>query len=140
MTPEQLQTLRTTWQRLRPDAARFGSRFYARLFEFSPESHRLFERTDWPAQEAKFVAMLDEIVRIAEDDHALVRAGADLGRRHVDYGVRDADYPVVTTALLLALGEALGDDWTPEVREAWGGAITLVTSLMRRGAGAGRPG
>lgn len=135
MTPEQQALIRSTWARLRPEAEGFGARFYRRLFELSPESLRLFRQTDLPAQQAKFIAMLDDIVRLVADSPALVHVAAELGRRHGGYGVRDEHYPMVTTALLLALSEELGADWTPDVRESWRDGLALVTALMRRGAG-----
>jgi hemoglobin-like flavoprotein len=38
------------------------------------------------------------------------------------------------TALIGTLEEALGDQFTPELRSAWTEAYLLISSLMRRGA------
>jgi hemoglobin-like flavoprotein len=43
----------------------------------------------------------------------------DLAIRHVEYGVKLADYEALREALLWTLEQALGEDLTPAVREAW---------------------
>jgi hemoglobin-like flavoprotein len=58
-----------------------------------------------------------------------------LGRRHVSYGVRPEHYQTVGTALLWTLEQALGAAWTPEVREAWATAYTVLAELMTTAAG-----
>jgi hemoglobin-like flavoprotein len=57
-----------------------------------------------------------------------------LGRQHLHYGVKEADYKTVGAALLWTIEQGLGDAFTPGVREAWGQAYLLVATLMRRGA------
>jgi Hemoglobin-like flavoprotein len=111
-----------------------AARFYAHLFELHPASERLFATTDMVAQGHKLMQMLEEIVRVLDVPEALVGQVADLGRRHVGYGVRDADYESVGAALLWTLEEALGPAFTPEVREAWSEAYLLLASVMRRAA------
>ena len=42
-----------------------------------------------------------------------------MGKRHRDYKVARTDYDKVARALLRTLEEFLGDDLTPEIRQAW---------------------
>ncbi|MFA9474286.1 MAG: globin domain-containing protein [Filomicrobium sp.] len=42
----------------------------------------------------------------------------DLGRKHVDYGVKDEHYQPVGEALIFTLEKGLGGDFTPEVKDA----------------------
>ncbi len=51
------------------------------------------------------------------------------------YGVRDRDFRTGGEALLWAIAQTLGDDFTPEVRDAWAEAYTRVTHAMSRGRG-----
>ncbi len=59
-----------------------------------------------------------------------------LGRRHRDYGVREADYDRVREALLGAIANVIGDSFTRDVRSAWEEAYALTASVMKR---AGEP-
>ncbi len=60
----------------------------------------------------------------------------DMGRKHLQFGVQDKDYETVGSALLWTLERGLGEDWTPEVAEAWTLPYTLLSDTMRDGAAA----
>ena len=86
------------------------------------------------AQGREVMHMFAEIVRTLDQPEQLVPEVADLGRRHVGYGVRDDQYGSVGNALLWTLERGLGSDFTPEVRDAWTEAYLLCASIVRRGA------
>jgi hemoglobin-like flavoprotein len=54
----------------------------------------------------------------------------EMGRRHAGYGVEPEHYTTVGEALLWALEQALGDDFTSETKEAWAKAYDLIASTM----------
>ena len=56
--------------------------------------------------------------------------------RHVQYGVVDEDYDVVGTALLQALSDTLGHQFTPTVEAAWVEVYGLVAGAMKAAAAA----
>jgi hemoglobin-like flavoprotein len=62
----------------------------------------------------------------------LLPAVAALGKRHAGYGIEHHHFDSVGQALLAALGDALGRDFTTDVRHAWAEAYALVASVMRR--------
>jgi nitric oxide dioxygenase len=64
----------------------------------------------------------------------IVPAIERLGRRHAGYGVRDAHYPTVGSALLWTLEQGLGDRFQPQTREAWTVAFTLLADTMKAAA------
>jgi hemoglobin-like flavoprotein len=78
--------------------------------------------------------MLTEIVAQLDRPECLVPNVSALGRQHMHYGVKDADYETVGAALLWTIEQGLGDGFTPAVREAWTEAYLLVATLMRRGS------
>ena len=86
------------------------------------------------AQRVKFIEMLGEIVRNLDIPKELIPSVSALGRRHVDYGVRDIDYDRVREALFAALAMELGDAFSDELRDAWEEAYALTASVMKRGA------
>jgi hemoglobin-like flavoprotein len=134
MRPETERLVRESWSRFEPIAERSARFFYEKLFELDPEAQRLFARTDMEAQGRKVMQMFAEIVRTLDQPDTLVREVADLGRRHVHYGVRDSQYDSVGTALLWTLEHGLGPAFTDDVRNAWTEAYLLISTVLRRGA------
>ena len=134
MRPETERLVRESWSRFEPIAERSARFFYEKLFELDPEAQRLFARTDMEAQGRKVMQMFAEIVRTLDQPDTLVSEVADLGRRHVHYGVRDSQYDSVGTALLRTLEHGLGPAFTDDVRNAWTEAYLLISTVLRRGA------
>jgi hemoglobin-like flavoprotein len=132
MSPETERVVRESWSRFEPVAERFAGFFYEKLFELDPEAQRLFARTDMEAQGRKVMQMFAEIVRLLDQPESLVSEVADLGRRHVHYGVHDSQYDSVGTALLWTLERGLGPAFTDEVRDAWSEVYLLVSAVARR--------
>lgn len=64
----------------------------------------------------------------------LVEVLKDLGGRHVAYGVVPEHYPIVGEALLKTLEAALGEEWTPQVEEAWTAIYEVISTTMIAGA------
>jgi hemoglobin-like flavoprotein len=135
MTPEQQALVRESWRQVEPTLRGVGAHFYDRLFELDPGVRQLFAGIDLQALEHKLMQMFGDIVQALDQPSDLVAQVAALGRRHVHYGVKDADYESVGAALLWTLEQGLGEAFTPEVREAWREAYLLVATVMRRAAG-----
>ena len=111
-------------------------RFYEIFFERYPQVRPMFgggpaalERQQRMLTDA-LVAVLDHV----DDAPWLEQTLVALGRKHVDYGVRDEMYNWVGESLLAALSEAAGDEWTAEVQSAWVAAFGAISSLMLKGA------
>ena len=103
MRPETERVVRESWAQFEPVAVESAAFFYDKLFELDPEAQRLFAKTDMVAQGHKVMRMFAEIVHNLDRPEALVAEVADLGRRHVGYGVQDHQYDSVGTALLWTL-------------------------------------
>jgi hemoglobin-like flavoprotein len=134
MSPETERLIRQSWETLQPMSDQLVTSFYTRLFEANPPLFVMFAGTNMHEQRQKFAVMLAEIVRVLDQPELLVNEVAATGRRHVQYGVSDRDYDDVGAALLFAVGEVLGDQFTPEVRAAWREAYDLLAAVMRRAA------
>lgn len=132
MIPERKRLVFDSWQRLARDHDRIATAFYDRLFEIDPHARGLFAVTNMEEQKAKVVAMLSDIVRNLDRLDALLPVVIGLGRRHRDYGVEERDYERVREALIGAIGESLGDEFTPELRDAWEETYALTASVMKR--------
>jgi len=133
MTPEQRRLVRESFEVLRDQGGPVALLFYGRLFELDPSARRLFHN-DLKLQGQKLVDTLETVVQSLDRFDAIRPRLADLGRLHAGYGVRLEQYDMVITALLWALGQALGTDFDPLTRDAWKQALTAVTTAMRDGA------
>src|SRR5690349_13943920 len=118
MNNEQTRLVQETFRQIEPIADKAAFLFYERLFELDPNLQPLF-KTDMQVQRGRLMAMLRLAVLGLDRLEELVPAVQSLGRRHVGYGVKPADYATVGQALLETLAVGLGDGFTPEVREAW---------------------
>ena len=86
-------------------------------------------------QGVKLMTMLAIVVFNLHRAGQVLRAIRDLGVRHVGYGVKLADYDALEEALLWALEQALGDDFTPEVQDAWTVCYNELAGEMKAAAG-----
>jgi hemoglobin-like flavoprotein len=129
MTPRQVELVQGSFRKVVPIAPQAADLFYARLFELAPEVRPLF-KGDMQEQGRKLMTMLGTVVNGLNRLDVLVPAAQGLAKRHVAYGAQAAHYPVVGAALLDTLAKGLGDDFTPEVREAWATAYGTLSGVM----------
>jgi hemoglobin-like flavoprotein len=78
--------------------------------------------------------MLTAAVKGLDRLDQLVPVVQELGRRHAAYGVTDAHYDTVGTALLWTLEKGLGEAFAPEVEQAWAAVYGLLATTMREAA------
>jgi hemoglobin-like flavoprotein len=135
MTPKQIKLVQTTWARVVPIQEHAAALFYNRLFTTDPKLQALF-KGNMGEQKRKLMTMIGIAVNGLTRLDALVPAVRDLGRRHAEYGVQSPDYETVGAALLWTLEQGLGGDFTPEVKEAWTAAYTVLATTMQQGAAA----
>lgn len=74
--------------------------------------------------------MLGYVISKLDKLDEIVDEVSKLAVRHVQYGVKDEHYGVVAIALLWTLEQGLGEDWTPEVKEAWITCYTILSGAM----------
>ena len=134
MDAVQLELVQTTFAKLAvmPEVA--GALFYERLFATNPDLRSLF-RNNLRIQGVKLMTMLAMVVYNLPAPDQLSPAIHDLAVRHVEYGVKLADYDALRGALLWTLEQALGEDLTPAVREAWMVCYDELAGEMKAAAG-----
>jgi hemoglobin-like flavoprotein len=77
--------------------------------------------------------MLAAVVESLDQFDALRPRLAELGRKHVEYGVKPEQYESLKAALLWTLAQALGPDFDAATKEAWALAITAIGEAMKGG-------
>jgi hemoglobin-like flavoprotein len=138
MTPTQRVIVQTSFAKVAPVADRVATLFYEDLFQRDPRLRPLFKE-DMTEQRQKLMAMLGTAVAHLGNWEKIAAAVQALGRRHVAYGVKPADYNTVGTALITTLEKGLGDDFTPEVRDAWLACYAAITTEMLGSAAIAAP-
>jgi hemoglobin-like flavoprotein len=133
MTSNQRQLVRQSFDALRDQAGPVSLLFYGKLFELDPSARPMFH-IDLALQGRKIVDTLATVTESLDRFESIRPRLADLGRQHAGYGVRPEQYDTITTALLWAIGQALGADFDSPTREAWKLALTAVSAAMIEGA------
>jgi hemoglobin-like flavoprotein len=131
MTPQQKDIVQQTWQQVVPIADTAATLFYERLFEIDPSTRSLFRRTNMPEQRQKLMQMIGAAVKGLDRPTETLKAVAELGARHMKYGVTNQHYDSVGAALLWTLAEGLGESFTPQVKDAWESVYSLLADTMR---------
>ncbi len=133
MDRTQLDLVRTTFAGIAtmPDVA--GALFYERLFAETPAFRAMFKH-DMRVQAVKLMTMLEMIVNNLDRPEDILPTVRELAMRHVEYGVRPADYDAVRDALLWTLEQALGDAFDSAAREAWTRCYDELASAMKTAA------
>jgi nitric oxide dioxygenase len=135
MTPRQVELVKSSFDKVRPIADDAAGIFYDRLFHLDPSLRPLF-RGDMRDQGRKLMQMIGVVVGSLHRLDTILPAARDLGRRHVRYGVEPRHYETVGGALLHALEQGLGPEFTAEVRGAWTSAYTTLSRAMIEAASA----
>ena len=128
-TEQEIALVRSTWEPVSKEPETAAELFYSKLFETAPEVRPLF-KGDMAEQGKKLMQMIAIAVNNMDRVGEIVPALVELGARHEGYGALPAHYPVVGSVLLDTLGQALGDDFTPEARAAWTKTYGAIAGAM----------
>ncbi|MDP5061253.1 MAG: globin domain-containing protein [Maribacter sp.] len=121
-----------SFEKVKPISETAGKIFYAKLFELDSSLRAIFPTGEEAiaAQGNKLMTMIASAVAGLNNLEMLVPVLENLGKRHVEYKVEDSHYDTVGAALLSTLETGLGDDFTPEVKDAWASVYGTMASVM----------
>lgn len=129
MTPEKIALVQDSFKKVVPIAGPAADIFYDRLFEIAPDVRPLFPE-DMTEQKKKLMQMLAIAVNGLTKLDEILPAVQDLGRRHNGYDVTPAHYDKVGEALIFTLDKGLGEEFTPEVKDAWVETYGALAGVM----------
>ncbi len=129
MTPEQIALVQDSFKKVAPIAGPAADIFYAKLFEIAPQVRPLFPE-DMSDQKKKLMQMIGIAVNGLTKLDEILPAVQELGRRHNGYNVTPEHYDFVGEALIFALGQGLGEDFTDEVKAAWVETYGTLATVM----------
>lgn len=130
----QIELLEQSFEKVKPQATEFIASFYDNLFTDYPAAKPLFVHTNMSEQGNKLLMSLVLVVENLRKPDVLSNSLKGLGARHVKYGALPAHYPLVGNTLLKTFEQYLGEDWTPETKQAWVDAYEAITEIMLDGA------
>ena len=130
MTPQQIALVQSSYSRLGSEKTRIGTILLARLFAADPLVRGLF-KNKIVDHAPIFNGALALVVKGLSDTASLLPMVSALGCRHAIYGVEARYYATAGGALVGALGDVMGADFTPEVRDAWIAAYGLLSTTMQ---------
>jgi hemoglobin-like flavoprotein len=129
MNEETIKLVQASWVKVMPIAPQAAELFYSNLFKMDPSLRAMF-KGDMQAQGKKLMQMINAAVGKLSDLDTLFPILQGLGQRHATYGVQPDHYATVGSALLTTLSQGLGDEFTPQVRQAWVQVYGTMTNIM----------
>ncbi|MBI3437755.1 MAG: hemin receptor [Proteobacteria bacterium] len=129
MNEQQIQLVQETFARARRLGPHVAATFYAELMTIDPSIRAMF-KGDMVVQGEKLMNMLGAVVDGLRAPQSILPTACALAVKHLDYGVEAKHYAMVGTALLRTLKHELGQNFTQEMREAWGAAYQFLADAM----------
>jgi hemoglobin-like flavoprotein len=128
LTPQQITLVHDSFRKVAIRADTTGQLFYDRLFELDPSLRPLF-KPDMRDQRLKFIQTVGTLVASLNLPGKIEGPIQHLGQRHLKYSVEKGHYAVAGEALIWALEHVLGNDFTPDVREAWTELYGMISNI-----------
>ncbi|MBE2197773.1 MAG: hemin receptor [Anaerolinea sp.] len=132
MNQNQIQLVQDSFAQVKPIADIAADLFYDRLFILDPGLRPLF-KSNLGEQKHNLMTTLSFAVAGLNKPERILPAVRQLGTRHGGYGVQAHHYQTVGAALLWTLAQGLGEQFTPDVEEAWTAVYTLLAQTMQEG-------
>ncbi|MBB3694571.1 globin domain-containing protein [Sphingomonas sp. BK580] len=129
LSPAQVLLVRASYAAIAPLEEDYSARFYHRLLQRHPFTRSLFP-DDMAQQISVFRLTIDALIAQLDQPGASREALAELGYRHVGYGVLTHHYDYVGSVLIDTLAEMAGDRFDAETRAAWETLYAAVAQAM----------
>jgi serine/threonine protein kinase/hemoglobin-like flavoprotein/Ran GTPase-activating protein (RanGAP) involved in mRNA processing and transport len=127
---DRLALVESSFGRISEMGKRFAESFYDRLFHRFPEVKPLFSHVSMSRQQQHLITAVVMIIENLRSPDTLSTSLTSLSQRHVGYGVRPGHYTAFSTVFLEVLEEALGEEWSADLQEAWTEALEAITRVM----------
>jgi len=133
MDAHSIALVQASFEKVVPLGDKVPQIFYDELFTLDPSLRPMFQ-SDMTEQRKMILTALSMVVRSLDKPEAIAEPVKALGKRHVTYGVKPAHFATVGSALLNTLQKGLGDEFTPELRQAWVEAYAALSGMMKEAA------
>ena len=131
MTPEQIKSIRKSFQLVEGKEEVVALLFYNRLFRTSPHMRAMFP-ADVAQQANKFAQVLKLIYASVDRFDTLRPSLRDLGSRHLrEHGVLEKHYLAFCQTLIDTLHETAGTHFDDQAKQAWSSLLAQISSEMQ---------
>ncbi len=130
LTEHQKWLIQTSFEHLTLNIDTVIGNFYGHIFETAPELKPLFKE-DLPVQGRKFIRMLLMVVNHLDNLASVETDIQALGGRHHSYGAQAQYFPMVEDALLCAIEQEMGEQFTLEMDAAWRTVYRMMAENMQ---------
>jgi nitric oxide dioxygenase len=133
MDAHQVTLVQQSFEKVATLGEKVAELFYAELFAIEPSLREMF-KGNMQEQHRKLLSVLATVIRSLHAPEKIIGAAQKLAVKHLDYGVEPVHYTYVGNALLRTLKKGLGDQFTPELRDAWVEAFRTLATIMKQAA------
>ncbi len=133
ITSEESQLVLTSFAKILPAADQAVDLLFDRLFELAPEIKSLLPE-DVGEHKGTLVTVFETIISQLDDPDKLIPQLEEYGRAYGGYGLSDADYDPIGSALLWTLEQGLEGSFTPDVKAAWISVYEVVSGITSKAA------
>jgi len=130
MNKEQIELLQDMFAKVEPRAQEAGDLFYGRLFQMDPSLRPLFTG-DLKVQARMLITAIGLAIQGLDHPAVVQLQIAAIGQRHINYGAMPTDFNTFGAALLWAMEQTLGEEFTDPVKKAWAEAFQLIVKGMK---------
>ncbi len=129
LTERQIEDIRRSFDRIKPEAERISHLFYEDLFRRAPKLRQLFG-PDLGHQGMSFMKALETIVQHLDNPTELDAVVDELGAIHAPFHIWPEHYRAMEDSLIDTMAYALGEHLTNPVERAWRSAFSQVGAAM----------
>ena len=119
MTPENIELVQKSFATALQSKAELADRVYFHLFEEAPELRTYFAGSDLAKQRTKITSALVMLVKASSMPGKLDELAFSLARSHARFDLNAQQFHMMARAIIAALSDCLGDDFTPDLHDAW---------------------
>jgi len=129
---DQIQAIKATVPVLQEHGVTVTSRFYSNMLSDYPDLNNVFNQSN-QANQHQAKALAGSLYAYATNIDDLGRVSPALehiSHKHASLYIRPDQYDIVGRYLLMAMGEVLGEAFTPAIQDAWAAAYWEVANLL----------
>lgn len=129
LSQETIAAVKETIPLINEESENVTTRMYEILFSKYPETKPLFDNAD-KDQHKKLAGAIAAFAANIDNLAVLGKAVEKMAQSHVITHVKPIHYPMVADALITAMGDVLGEAFTPERKNAWIEAYTFLANVL----------
>jgi hemoglobin-like flavoprotein len=127
LSKDEIEILQSTFKKIEDTDC--WEKLYNKFFTLAPEAKELF-KGDIKDQQHRIMTMVKTICEGLNNPQIIIPAIQQMGMRHFEYGVQNGHYNLFRDALMDAIKDTLGKEYTPQVEAAWNKLYSVMSENM----------